>query len=112
MPCFSQWILLSYSKNETVIQTLKHFLGAFGQPGIVVCLADKGLNLMNSLKDAAHSVEALGRGTVEHYYWKRLTEANCGGEAEWRQLANESSWSRDLSQLDILPANWLLDATD
>ena len=68
LPCFSRWILLSDGKNEGAIQTLKHFLGAFGQPGIVVCLEDKGLTLLNSLQDAAHSVEALGRGTVERYY--------------------------------------------
>merc|ERR1719193_1755817 len=112
VPCFSHWILLSHSKNESVKQTLKHFLGAFGQDGIVVCLPDKGLKLLNSLQDAARAVEALGRGTVEQYYWTQLTEANCGGKLEWRKLASIPSWSRDLSQLDTLPANWLLDSTD
>ena len=42
IPCFSRWILLSATKDIKVIDTLKYFLGAFGQPGIVVCLADKG----------------------------------------------------------------------
>jgi len=112
VPCFSHWILRSYSKNTVVIQTLKNFLGAFGQDGIVVCLADKGFMLMNSLQDAARSVEALGRGTVEHYYWKQLTETNCGGNSDWRKLASIPSWSRDLSQLDCLPEDWLLDSTD
>ena len=51
-----------------MIQTLKNFLGAFGQPGIVVCLADKGAKLLKTLQDSARSVEALGRGTVERYY--------------------------------------------
>merc|ERR1719320_1414781 len=39
LPCFSRWILLSDSADTKVIETLKNFLGAFGQPGIVVCLA-------------------------------------------------------------------------
>ena len=112
LPCFSRWILLSDLKNEEAIQTLKHFLGAFGQPGIVVCLADKGVSLLNSLKDAACSVEALGRGTVERYYWNRLAEANCGGQTAWRELESISSWSRDLSLLDTLPKGWLLDSSD
>jgi len=113
VPCFCHWILIGYSKKGTVqLDTLKNFLGAFGQDGIVVCLADKGVELLNSLKDAARAVEALGRGTVEHYYWKRLTEANCGGMAEWRELATIPSESRDLSQLDTVPAGWLLDSTD
>jgi len=112
VPCFSHWILRSYSKNETVKRTLKNVLGAFGQDGIVVCLADKGLKLLNSLQDAARAVEATGRGTVEQYYWKQLTEANCGGMAEWRKLASIPSWSRDLSQLHTLPADWLVDSTD
>ena len=112
VPCFSYWILLSYSKNDTVNRTLKNMLGAFGQDGVVVCIADKGVKLLNSLKDAARSVEALGRGTVEHYYWKKLTEANCGGNTEWRELASTPSWSLDLSQLDTLPAGWLEDSSD
>merc|ERR1719233_1865595 len=112
VPCFSHWILRSYSKNETVKQTLKNILGAFGQDGVVVCLADKGLRILDSLKNAARAVEAKGRGTVEQYYWKQLTEANCGGEAGWRELASIPSWSRDLSQLDTLPADWLLDSRD
>ena len=79
IPCFARWILLSDSMENKVIDTLKFFLGAFGQPGIVVCLADKGESMLKILKNAARSVEALGRGTVERYYWKRLTESSCGG---------------------------------
>ena len=91
MPCFSHWILRSYSKNKAIIQTLKNFLGAFGQDGVVVCLEDKGFKLLNSLQDAARSVEAIGRGIVEHFYWKQLTEANCGGNPDWRELSSISS---------------------
>ena len=112
VPCFCNWILRSDTKDEVVVQTLKNFLGALGQPGIVVCLEDKGLTLLNTLKCAARSVEALGRGTVEHYYWTRLTESRCGGEAEWLKLANIPSYSQDLSQLDTLPKGWLLDSSD
>ena len=68
IPCFSRWILLSNSDEWKVIATLKSFLGAFGQPGIVVCLADKGATMLEVLKASARSVEALGRGTVEHHY--------------------------------------------
>merc|ERR1719334_2186808 len=28
LPCFSHWIMLSYTKNEMAIMTLKHFFGA------------------------------------------------------------------------------------
>merc|ERR1719193_2752789 len=31
---------------------------------------------------------------------------------EWRELASISNWSRDLSLLDTLPEDWLLDSTD
>ena len=87
IPCFSRWILLSDSGDSQVIQTLKYFLGAFGQPGIVVCLADKGASMLEIFKNAARSVEALGRGTVERFYWKRLTESSCGGDGGWLELA-------------------------
>merc|ERR550534_2416966 len=82
VPCFSRWIILSDTADEIVIQTLKNLLGAFGQPGIVVCLADKGAKLLKTLQDSARSVEALGRGTVERYYWKRLAESSCGGNKD------------------------------
>ena len=68
LPCFSRWILLSDSTESGVIDTLKNFLGAFGQPGIIVCLPDKGANMLEILKNSARSVEALGRGTVERHY--------------------------------------------
>jgi len=111
-PCFSRWILLSDSAEAKVIDTLKNFLGAFGQPGIVVCLADKGEKLLKTLQDSARSVEALGRGTVERYYWKRLAEASCGGNKDWRTLASIPNKELEKSQLDILPKNWLIDSTD
>merc|ERR1719233_517258 len=65
IPCFSRWILLSDSIESKVVNILKYFLGAFGQPGIVVCLEDKGATLLEILKNCARSVEAIGRGTVE-----------------------------------------------
>ena len=82
LPCFSRWILLSNDSEGAAIKTLKHFFGAFGQPGIVVCLPDKGASFLRTLQESARSVEAVGRGTVERYYWKRITEASCGGEGE------------------------------
>ena len=74
VPCFSRWVLLSDSASSTATGTLKNFLGAFGQPGIVVCLADKGANILQILKNAARSVEATGRGMVEKHYWKCLAQ--------------------------------------
>ena len=68
IPCFSRWILLSDSTEHKVITTLKYFLAAFGQPGIVVCLEDKGSSMLKILQNSARSVEALGRGVVERYY--------------------------------------------
>jgi len=112
MPCFSRWILLSDSREKRVIKTLKNFLGAFGQPGIIVCLADKGANMLEILKNSARSVEALGRGTVERHYWKRLTESCCGRDTGWRQLASIESKPLLLSQLDCVPHDWVSDAND
>jgi len=111
-PCFSKWILVSDSEDTNVIDTLKKFLGAFGQPGIVVCLADKGASLLEILKYSARSVEALGRGTVEHHYWKSLTESLCGGDPGWQQLSSIGDKPLVRSQLDYLPQDWLFDATD
>jgi len=112
VPCLSRWLLQSDSGNELVVKTLKHFLGAFGQPGIVVCLPDKGTSILKILKDSARSVEAMGRGTVERYYWKRLVESSCGGGEEWQEIANMKDVALELSQLDTLPSDWLLDAGD
>merc|ERR1719233_1785464 len=112
IPCFSRWILLSDSTNNQVIDTLKYFLGACGQPGIVVCLADKGASMLEILKNSARSVEALGRGTVERHYWKRLTESSCGGVPGWLELASIANKPLVYSQLDYLPEDWLLDAND
>merc|ERR1719285_848898 len=110
IPCFSRWILLSDSKDKKVTETLKHFLGAFGQPGIVVCLEDKGKSMLDILKKSARSVEALGRGTVERHYWKRLTESFCGGNSGWQELASISNKPLEKSQLDYVPEDWLSDA--
>jgi len=110
--CFSRWILLSDSAEKKVIRTLKNFLGAFGQPGIVVCLADKGKKLLKTLQDSARSVEALGRGTVERYYWKRLAESSCGGNKDWRAVASIPNKQLVQSQLDTLPQDWLMDSSD
>merc|ERR1719397_248847 len=112
LPCLSRWILLSDSTDEVLTKTLKNFLGAFGQPGIVVCLADKGASMLETLKRAARSVEAVGRGKVERYYWKRLLESSCGGGEEWRQLASIDQKPLEVSQLDYLPHDWLLDSSD
>jgi len=112
VPCFSRWLLMSDNVDECVVLTLKHFLGAFGQPGIVVCLSDKGSSILEILKNCARSVEAVARGDVERYYWRRLVESCCGGEEEWQQLANIKNQDLELSQLDSLPPNWLLDTGD
>ena len=128
IPCFSRWILLSdstenklsdspgYKENDSaenkVINTLKYFLGAFGQPGIVVCLEDKGESMLEILKKSARSVEALGRGTVERHYWKRLTESFCRGNSGWKDLASITNKPLEKSQLDYVPQDWLSDAND
>jgi len=110
VPCFSRWILLSEDQN--VKKTLTNFLGAFGQPGIVVSLPDKGIAMLDILKQSARSVEALGRGTVERYYWKRLAESSCGRNPGWLDLAGLNDKPLLNSQLDYLPHNWLLDSND
>merc|ERR1719233_156338 len=112
VPCFCRWILLSDSAEDKENITLKNMLGAFGQPGIVVCLADKGKKLLQTLQDSARSVEALGRGTVERYYWKRLAESSYGGNKDWSTLSNIPNKDLVLSQLNTLPKDFLLDSTD
>jgi hypothetical protein len=112
IPCFSRWILMSDSPESKESETLKNFLGAFGQPGIVVCLADKGATMLSTLKKSARSVEANGRGAVESYYWKRLAESDCGGAPGWGRLAEIKDNTLKLSQLDCVPKGWLSDASD
>merc|ERR1719233_53308 len=111
-PCFSRWILLSNVRDSLEFTTLKNFFGAFGQPGIVVCLADKGASMLRVLKSAARSVEAISRGTVEKNYWKRITESICGGDPGWEQLARIKDRSLKSSQLEFVPEDWLMDASD
>ena len=86
-----------------MVDTLKNFFGAFGQPGIVVCLEDKGARMLEILKCSARSVQALGRGSVEHYYWKSLNESYCGSDQGWLQLARVENMPLVRSQLDYLP---------
>ena len=124
LPCLCRWMLLSAdmkksktvddenAEESTLIPTLKHFLGAFGQPGIVVCLADKGDEMLRTLKYAARAVEATGRGEVERYYWKRLTESTFRGTSSWAKLASLQKIQLKLSQLDHLPADWLKASND
>jgi len=128
IPCLCRWVLLSVerdaisekgaagdgnnSSNELVVLTLKHFLGAFGQPGIVACLVDSGIPMLRTLQSCARSVEAIGRGEAERYYWKRITESKCGGTNNWGELAKVEDIPLKLSQLDHLPAGWLEDAND
>ena len=82
-PCFCRWILLSNAakeiRDEFLVPTLKNFLGSFGQPGIVACFADRGASMFETLKSVARAVEAVGRGAVELYFWKRIAESKFGG---------------------------------
>ena len=126
LPCFCRWILLSANidkgndkdgncekpTGKSLVLTLKHFLGAFGQPGIVVCFADRGERILKTLKNSARAVEAIGRGVVECHYWKRMTEATLGGRNDWAELAKLKDVPLELSQLDHLPIGWLKDAGD
>ena len=126
VPCFCRWVLSSVktdlkketvggakrSKNDLVVPTLKHFLGAFGQPGIVCCFADRGAKILKTLQCAARAVEAIGRGDAEQYYWKRITESTCVGTNNWGRLAELENNPLILSQLDKLPVGWLQDADD
>jgi len=111
VPCWAHWVLLS-NLRKNVNNILKYFFAAFGQPAIVVCLSDKGAKLLKTLQETARSVEALGRGSVESYYWKRLAESSCGGDNDWNILSNIPDKPLVSSQLDNLPENWLEDATD
>ena len=75
-------------KDTKVVLTLKHFFGAFGQPGIVCCLPEKGAEILKMIQNSARAVEATGRGDVEQYYWKRLTESSFDGNNSWEDLSN------------------------
>ena len=137
-PCFCRWVLLSAelsaegdsneripvidspelptdgesTKGSPVVKTLKHFFGAFGQPGIVICLPDKGVQMLQTLKYAASAVEAVGRGDVQRYYSKRLMELSYGVKNNWDKLTSIANEPLKISQLDCLPADWLQDAND
>lgn len=111
-PCFCRWIQLSDRGDKSVTETLKHFLAAFGQSGIVVCIEDRGKSLLKTLQASARSVEANGRGAVERYYWKRQVESAFLKDSGWRELSSDESTSLTVSQLDLVPENWLLDSED
>jgi ankyrin repeat protein len=120
LPCLCRWVLLSSTghkdgksgKSSIEVLTLKHFLGAFGQPGIAVCLKERGAPMLKTLQNAARSVEATEQGDVEEYYWKRLTESSFRGNSGWGKLAKVENVPLTLSQLDCLPVGWLQDAGD
>jgi ppGpp synthetase/RelA/SpoT-type nucleotidyltranferase len=123
LPCLCRWVLSSVktnlnkdkavgAKNSSNNLTLKHFIGVFGQPGIICCLADRGEKFLKTLQCAARAGEAMGRGEVERYYWKRITESLCDGTNDWGNLAGLEDNPLELSQLDNLPLGWLEDADD
>ena len=99
-------------KDTKVVPTLKHFFGAFGQPGIVCCLPEKGAEILKMIQNSARAVEATGRGDVEQYYWKRLTESSFDGNNSWEDLSNIEDIDLKLSQLDCFSVGWLEDAPD
>jgi len=105
IPCFSRWIFSSHTGDMSIKSNLKHFLSAFAQPGISVCLADKGARALRSLKYSARAAEALARGTVEREYWKCLLQSSFDSKSAWYQLAHLPSEPLQLSQLDVLPDN-------
>jgi len=109
--CFSYWIRNS-KKEKWMMNTLKYFLSAFGQAGIVVCLPDKGASSLQSLKYSAHAVEAEGRAIVERYYWDSLWKDSFDKKSDWCKVANIKNKPLELSQLDTLPKGWLKDAPD
>jgi len=112
LPCFTRWIILSDQKDELLTNTLKKFLGSFGQPGIVVCLPDKGASMLKTLKHAAKSVEAVGRGNVEKHYWKRVAGSARDQENAWKNLVNIENNPLERSQLDYVEKDWIMDSTD
>jgi len=111
-PCFCRWIQLSDREDTCVTKTLKNFLAAFGQSGIVVCLEDKGRSLLKTLQASARSVQANGRGDVERYYWKRQVGSAFEKDSGWGELSLVESTSLTTSQLDMVPDSWLLDSED
>ena len=68
--------------------------------------------MLDTLQKAARSVEAIGRGAVESYYWKRLAENDCGGAPGWGRLTEIEDQALESSQLDCVPQGWLSDASD
>ena len=68
--------------------------------------------MLETLKSTARAVEAVGRGDVELYFWKRITESKCGGTNNQAELAKLEDVPLKLSQLDHLPGGWLQDGND
>jgi len=111
-PCLLHWISLSNTEDYKMTKTLKHFLAAFGQPGVVSSLSDKGASLLEAMQDAAHSVEARGRGEVEDYYWKQKYQSTLVKKPYWKDLSSLKNSKLQKSQLEHLPKNWLVDSRD
>ena len=106
MPVLCSWILQSVNKGDCST-VLKHFLAGFGQPGIVTCLED-GDQILRTLKYAAKAVEANGRGKVENIYNRKLMTASITGDANrWLELTEVNDKRLHLSQLDVLPPNFV-----
>jgi len=112
LPCFLRWVSLSNTNDVKLLKTLKHFFAAFGQPGVVSSLPDKGASVLESMQNAARSVEARGRGEVEDYYWQQNFLSVVTKETYWPDLANLEDSPLQISQLDHLPKNWLVDSND
>jgi len=112
VPLLAHWVMLSNRKNDTLIKTLKYFFASFGQPGVVSCLEKKGASILESLKDSARFVEAVGRGEVEQYYWKTKVMSAHNGNIDWQRLVELADVPLEISQLDTLPIDWLSNGND
>jgi len=111
-PCILRWISLSNMEDVKITRTLKYFFSAFGQPGVVSSLSDKGASILEYMQDAARSVEARGRGDVEDYYWKQKYQSVLVKKLHWKDLSNLENSLLLQSQLEHLPKNWLVDSND
>ena len=82
-------------------------MAAFGQPGIVTCLEDPD-QVLSTMKYAAKAIEAYGRGEVENIYNRKLMIASTTGDAnKWLELNEVEDEPLHLSQLDVLPRNFV-----
>ena len=86
---------------------VKRFLGTLGWAGVMVAISLKAQEYcMSCLRSAAKFCDADGRGSTEKFFWKQgiISFSNYDNEDDyWTKLSNVPEKPLEMSQLDVLP---------